>query len=259
MNNVNIIYLTSDCNLACEYCYESLENKEKIVPTKEQLKSDVDIVLEREKEGQVLLCLFGGEPTLEFESIKFVTDYALSKRENVIFNLSSNGWLFQSDSFIKKYKDLKAYKLGRMYLDISFDGVGNFRRKLKNGLDTTPYTIRVLKKLKEEGIRYRIRYTIHKGNIDYVQEDIPKIIEVFRPDRVITSTNYKELKDSSVLDKLNFDDVFRETKIPICDFTCDVCQKCTHREKYIYLQDGIVREKSHDVTNEVFNDFKEIK
>ena len=78
MNNVNIIYLTSDCNLACEYCYENLENKEKIVPTKEQLKNNVDIVLEREKEGQVLLCLFGGEPTLEFESIKFVTDYALS-------------------------------------------------------------------------------------------------------------------------------------------------------------------------------------
>ena len=71
--------------------------------------------------------------------------------------------------------------------------------------------------------------------------------------------DYKELKDSSVLDKLNFDDVFKETKIPICDFTCDVCQKCTHREKYIYLQDGIVREKSHDETNEVFKDFKEIK
>ena len=89
MNNVNIIYLTSDCNLACEYCYESLNNKEKVIPTKEQLKKNVDIVLEREKEGQVLFVLFGGEPTLEFESIKFVTEYALSKRENVIFNLSS--------------------------------------------------------------------------------------------------------------------------------------------------------------------------
>lgn len=259
MNNVNIIYLTSDCNLACEYCYENLENKEKIVPTKEQLKSDVDIVLEREKEGQVLLCLFGGEPTLEFESIKFVTDYALSKRENVIFNLSSNGWLFQSDSFIKKYKDLKAYKLGKLYLDISFDGVGNFRRKLKNGLDTTPYTIKVLKKLKEVGIRYRIRYTIHKGNIDYVQEDIPKIIETFKPDRVITSINFQELNDDTKLKQLDFGDVYKKTKVSVCEFTCELCQKCTHKEKYTYLQDGIIREKKHEETKELFTDFKEIK
>ena len=259
MNNVNIIYLTSDCNLACEYCYENLENKEKIVPTKEQLKRDVDIVLEREKEGQVLLCLFGGEPTLEFESIKFITDYTLSKRENVIFNLSSNGWLFQSDSFIKKYKDLKAYKLGRMYLDISFDGVGNFRRKLKNGLDTTPYTIRVLKKLKEEGIRYRIRYTIHKSNIDYVQEDIPKIIETFKPDRVITRINFQELNGNAKLNQINFDDIFKKTGVSVCEFSCKVCKRCTGKDGYTYLQDGIIREKKHDETKELFTDFKEIK
>lgn len=96
-SGVNVIYFTNKCNLACTYCYEDLANRPPQILSQEDIRNAVDAIIEREDpNSQTLIVLFGGEPTLEWENVCYLMEYAYSKKTNIRFNMTTNGIKFLS-------------------------------------------------------------------------------------------------------------------------------------------------------------------
>jgi len=265
-SSVNVIYFTNQCNLACTYCYQDLKDRPVQILSKEDIRNAVDEILEREPaDQQTLMVLFGGEPTLEWENVTYLMDYAYSKKKKIHFNMTTNGIKFLSEKFLKKVMDNFFYKKGMISTDVSFDGLGNDKRVFENGDPSTPSMIKIFKKLNKYGFKYRIRYTIQKSNIDFLYKDIKKIINTFRPIRLITSVDWEGLED---LDQVYLREVTKilrkdwesgEIKTPVCEMFCDMCNGCDSVKKSItyYSDEGNVGTVSNSQTQKKFDDFKD--
>jgi len=243
--NVNILYFTTKCNLDCTYCYEDLGNKEKKSTSLEDLKKQVDEIIATEPiDTQTLFVLFGGEPTLEWDNVKGVVDYAYSKKQNVFFNLETNGIKFLDQTFLDDYLDF--FKNKPHSLDISFDGIGNHLRQDHKGNDSTQQLLDVLHIFKElPWVNWRIRYTITKANFKDFASDVVKLGKSFGPRRIITSEDsdsftqadyYHINKQKTVLKHLWDTD---KLDIPICNIFCDNCTGCeSSKANKRYYKDG---------------------
>lgn len=93
-------FVTTKCNLCCRYCYNADErnsiNEQTI--SLEIAKSAIDWYFENQKSRHIRF--YGpGEPTLEFDKIKEITEYAKNHKkggENVTVEIQTNG-IFTSD------------------------------------------------------------------------------------------------------------------------------------------------------------------
>lgn len=265
-SGVNVIYFTNKCNLACTYCYEDLPGRPPQIMTKEQIESSVDAILARENpNNQTLIVLFGGEATLEWDNVCHCMEYAYSKKKNVHFNLTTNGIKYLSQKFINETKSNYFYKMGLMSIDVSFDGIGNGDRVFKDGSDSTSAMIQVLKNLIENNVRYRLRYTIQKKNIDNWYQDISKLMRTFKPERVITSVAWDTLsgEDEAKLEEgknlFRKDWVNKTIATPVCELFCDMCSGCGERKeiKTYYTDEGNVTTYGNYESAPPFHDFKE--
>lgn len=267
-SGVNVIYFTNRCNLACTYCYEDLKDRPAQILTKEQIMNSVDIILEREKpEEQTLFVLFGGEVTLEWENAKFMMDYAYSKKKNVHFNISTNGIKFKDELFIKEYKKLKYNLLNLTSIDISFDGIGNSERITHSGKDTTLQMLDIFKKLNAYKVDFRLRYTIHNLNINFLYQDLKFILEKIKPKRLITSVAWSKLSQNEINQLQEVKNVLRSEwqnnliTIPVCEMFCDMCNGCAvQKELKTYFSDeGNINTLKNNENAKVFGDFKQKK
>jgi sulfatase maturation enzyme AslB (radical SAM superfamily) len=267
-SGVNVIYFTNKCNLACTYCYEDLKDRPAQILTKEQIMNSVDIILEREKpEEQTLFVLFGGEVTLEWENAKFMMDYAYSKKKNVHFNISTNGIKFKDVEFIKEYKKLKYNLLNLTSIDISFDGIGNSERITHSGKDTTLQMLDIFKKLNAYKVDFRLRYTIHNLNINFLYQDLKSILEKIKPKRLITSVAWSKLSQNEIDQLQEVKNVLRSEwqnnliTIPVCEMFCDMCNGCSvQKELKTYFSDeGNINTLKNNENAKVFGDFKQKK
>ena len=264
-SGVNVIYFTNKCNLACTYCYEDLKDRPAQILTKEQIMNSVDIILEREKpEEQTLFVLFGGEVTLEWENAKFMMDYAYSKKKNVHFNISTNGIKFKDVEFIKEYKKLKYNLLNLTSIDISFDGIGNTERITHSGKDTTLQMLDIFKKLNAYKVEFRLRYTIHNLNVNFLYKDLKFILEKIKPKRLITSVAWTKLSDDEIKKLQAVKELLRHEwknnliTIPVCEMFCDMCNGCSvQKELKTYFSDeGNINTLKNNENAKSFSDFK---
>jgi sulfatase maturation enzyme AslB (radical SAM superfamily) len=237
-SGVNVLYFTNKCNLACTYCYEDLPGRPPQILTKEDIVNHVDAILAREDpKSQTLIVLFGGEPTLEWENVCFAMDYAFSKKRNVHFNMTTNGIKYLSQNFIDETMNNFFYKKGLLSIDVSFDGIGNKDRVFHNGMDSTKSMIEVFTNLVKNKFRYRMRYTIHKFNINYVYKDMTKLIKTFNPERMITSVAWDTLspkdieKLTEIKNQLRNDWINKAVSVPVCELFCDMCSGCGERKE----------------------------
>ena len=264
--NVNILYLTTDCNFDCSYCYEHLENKVKKKMTRPEIMKAVDDIIKSEpKDKQTLFVLFGGEATLAWDEAKFAMDYAMSKKKNVTFNLETNGYRFKSSKFIADYVNTAAFRSGKLTLDISFDGVGNEERKLKSGKSVTKDLLTIFRNLNTLKIPFRVRYTVHNKNIDFLIQDFEAIEKTFHPGRIIVSIAHgtlgdddeKKLKESKNIIIKNF--LNKTIKTPICDWACEYCSECTCKKEFnsYYNDEGNINKIRFTEPSGKFNHFKE--
>ena len=75
------ITLTQNCNLSCTYCYE--HNKSQKTLSFDIAKKIIDTELRNLHQNEILeFDLFGGEPFLEFELLKKITEYICEKKGN---------------------------------------------------------------------------------------------------------------------------------------------------------------------------------
>jgi uncharacterized protein len=264
---VNVIYFTNKCNLACTYCYEDLPGRPPQIMSKEDIEKSIDIVLARESDPnlQTLIILFGGEATLEWENVSHCMTYTYSKKKNVHFNLTTNGLRFLSQRFLDTVKQNYFYKMGLMSIDVSFDGIGNKDRVFHNGMDSTRTMLKVFSKLNENGIRFRIRYTIHALNINHLYEDMNRILKIFRPARLITSVAWDQMTENDIKTlenikiQLRDDWINKSISTPICELFCDMCNGCGERKqlKTYFTDEGNVTTYGNYENAPDFHDFKE--
>lgn len=264
---VNVIYFTNQCNLACTYCYEDLQGRPQQILSESDIESSIDTILARESDpnNQTLIVLFGGEATLEWEKVVHCMNYAFKKKKNIHFNLSTNGLRFLSQRFLNKVKDNYFYQMGFMSIDISFDGVGNKNRIFHNGMDSTKTMLKIFTKLNQNGVKYRIRYTIHALNVNYLYEDMTRIIKTFKPQRLITSVAWSELDDNGlkqldiIKNQLRADWINKSIAAPICELFCDMCNGCGERKdlKTYFTDEGNVTTYANYENAPEFHDFKD--
>jgi sulfatase maturation enzyme AslB (radical SAM superfamily) len=266
-SGVNVLYFTNKCNLACTYCYEDLPGRPPQIMTREEIRSSIDAIIARENpDNQTLIVLFGGEATLEWENVCYAMDYAYSKKNNVHFNLTTNGIKYLSQKFINETVDNIFYKKRMLSIDVSFDGIGNGDRVFHNGKDSTGSMLEVLSNLVKNNVRYRIRYTIQKNNIDHWYEDAHHIIKTFKPMRFITSIAWDTLDPKTDFDKLEAaklkfraDWVEKKLTVPVCEIFCDMCNGCGERKelKTYFTNEGNVTTYGNYENAPEFHDFKQ--
>jgi sulfatase maturation enzyme AslB (radical SAM superfamily) len=228
----NILYVTTKCNLDCDYCYERKKRNEENFTHKDATIEDVDKAYSNIDVNDSLV-LIGGEPFLNFS----VCEYALNKYFKYNFCLTTNGVILnrQFDKYYPKIKDVK-----NLHLQISYDGSGNSRRKFPNSsIDSTKDVLELLDKLSHHPIQgtISVSYTLHKLNVDKFTTDIITLIKSYKYlDNVI-------LNISNEVEKEQYEDHVLALRSLIygklcCFHYCSTCHFClgsisTHEKHYL--------------------------
>ena len=154
--------LTTKCNLNCKYCYSITQNEplsmKKDEPAKilsYYLRNDADVII---------VHFFGGEPTLEMETIKNTVDYLKSiKNKTIYLRISTNG-------FVKK-EDLDYLIDNNFLIAVSNDGLPHKKSMLakRKGGDIVENTIKYLVSRKA---LFNIRCTVTKDNLESLAESV---------------------------------------------------------------------------------------
>lgn len=230
----NILYLTNQCNIDCDYCYQKAERPIKYTALKRDIDNFFKELCEREPDKISTVVIFGGEPTLERDLIYYIFDKTDEITENTgkkfALSMTTNGLAFLCkdyyNNFITRTRTLK----NKFTLEISYDGIGHDRRTYKNGSSTRADVEKVL----ELFPRCAIRYTIHKFNYENALKDITSLC--LKHDKVVVNFYEKELEDFVNIKefkaelKRKFEYIFTRLKIPVCHLACRACLGCNYKE-----------------------------
>lgn len=256
-SNTNVLVLTTECNWDCEYCFQHSQDYKRYTLSKEQIKNNIDEIVEAEEDSYTSICLFGGEPFLFWDNLKYAIEYAEQAKDGMFFQINTNGSWFEKTEHCIEYAKLRAVKRNRIDLQISFDVSGNYRRTDKAGNDTTEKTFKILAKLNKFNIPFGISYTIHKANFNNVVSDIEFLCETFKLQKIYINFNTVELDEYGFTDTKHikvqdiqeyfiplfgekFKKLFTKYQVPICQMTCELCKRCIlDNNKIKYLSNDI--------------------
>lgn len=123
------LFLTHCCNLKCTYCYEIHKDNKKM--TFETAKKIIDYEFtHNDGYDEIEFDLFGGEPFLEFELIKKITEYIKSTTYNVPYIIFSttNGTLVHGEIQDWLKENINCYQCA-----LSLDGPKEFHDMNRTG------------------------------------------------------------------------------------------------------------------------------
>jgi len=244
LGNTNIIYMTTDCNIACDYCYQTedrAKNKTRKA-TKKQIDDFLYNLVKTEMNCTSTVVVFGGEPFLEAENIFYMYDKAeqITKETGKTYSFctDTNGIWFSKESNLKRYISTVRSMKNLVSLEVSYDGSSNLRRVDKTGKSTTPIVKKVLHRLKEENFKFHLRYTIHKETLKTFKQDIVQLSKFmsYHPDnRIVISLFDNEIEEVTGKQTKYYTQemypfikaVYSTYGVPICELVCNECNKCT--------------------------------
>lgn len=174
------IVLTNQCNLNCIYCYENHKTHKRI--DVQVVKDIVSQYLNCPEYNDVEIDFFGGEPLLEFDTIKSVCEWVWSKewRNKYIFFATTNGVLVHG-----KVKEWLRQHKNSFWLSLSLDGTReshNLNRS--NSFDKIDIPF-----FKECWPTQTVKMTISKETVEHIYENIVYIHSLGFD---ITGTNFAE-------------------------------------------------------------------
>ena len=178
--SLHMFVVTLRCNQKCIYCHASSVNKT------EKNKYDMDIETARKA---VDICLMspskslkieiqGGEPLLNFETVKFIIEYAsnhaLAKDKNIEFVVCSNLTMITEDT-------LKYLADNNVFISTSLDGpkdVHDFNRRYREGQGTYEDVVKSLEKARKyiSPTRISALMTTTKYSLSYSHEIIDEYV-----------------------------------------------------------------------------------
>ncbi len=259
----NVLFLTTKCNLKCDYCYEG-SRREKLDEQRDLMEEDIDIFLDeiavREKGVTSTLNIMGGEPYIRFDLLQYAVDRAFEMDHSFGVSVTTNGTQITGmDPF-----NIKQFVSKISTLEISWDGSGQDRRIFKTGVSSRPIVNGNLLMLKDNGIPFRISYTAHKDNYKNLLYDMIYIMEKYSPKEIKISFACQEFSDLGIdFMKVKNDFIpyaeylYMSYNIPICDLSCDECQACDKSNfignSYMSPTTGITYEEKR--TSKMFDTF----
>lgn len=233
LQKTNILYLNSNCNLKCEYCYQ-LADREKsrlVEPSESEIFDFINEIEKRESGKTSTVVLFGGEPMLNKSKFLRVLEIFNSRSHKYALSTTTNGLAFLDSKFFADYQQAIAALKHPFSLEISYDGVGHSRRVYPSGKSSKNDVEKVLELFNPKDIS--IRYTIHKGNYNCAIHDI---IRLQKYKKIIVNFYESELDD--YIDIKAFKErliriteyLFTKFKTPVCYLNCEVCRGCNFAE-----------------------------
>lgn len=165
--------VTSSCNYKCEYCFVETRFKssqQDIYMTKEIAQKGIQLV--KKNTDKIKIIFYGGEPFLNFEVIKFISEEAKRCDLKTKYSIISNGSII-NDKIIEFLKE------NDVSLSISLDGLkesNDKARKFHNNKGTFDRIEKTLKILKDNDVKFGISCTVSPYNMDS-PEEILQILE----------------------------------------------------------------------------------
>lgn len=159
------LLIETSCNLACSYCYVSANDfDKKKMPPELAIKMLSNIL----KDGDIpYVQFFGGEPTINPETIIAVSEYLYKRFKNPFMYITTNGCM--PEEFLDK---LLKYNI---YFFISMDGLEeehNLKRHFKNGRGSFDLALKTVRKVVKNGNRLKLRMTVTPESLVNLKESV---------------------------------------------------------------------------------------
>lgn len=166
------LILTEGCNLGCTYCFEKNMLGYKMMPL-DVARAAVDLLFDYSQNERLLyITHFGGEPTLNFPAIKYVTEYAEHKAsllgKSIDFNTTSNGVLL-TEAMVDYFAKHKIKVL------LSIDGLESTHNRFridKFGKGTFEQVMKGFKILKRKQPWIGVKMTVMPPNVPNLFDDV---------------------------------------------------------------------------------------
>lgn len=198
--NKCVILLTQQCNLACKYCYAK-NSRSNQMATKENIKAIIDrIINNRTKDSKTFSFIGGGEPTFDWELLKWSIEYIRlnQKHENVVISITTNGTLLSEERIVW----LKQKKVG---IGLSYDilpEIQNSQRPFNNGEGTFDRIHQTILLLHKHKMYFRIRTTISNEAVELM----PQMVEFIKNNYpYITHLQLEPVQDSKQNNRSYYD------------------------------------------------------
>ena len=228
---VNVIYLTTACNLRCTYCYEqnSRGQQKKLLPV--HIDQFLDEIMAREAGMVSTVVIMGGEPFLAYPLLCYALKKMCEADHNWGVTITTNGTVTQEYYSVMQWYN--HHDNLSFTVEVSYDVTGQDSRIYHNGISSRKKVESFLNELLIAGVPFAISYTIHKGNYKNLLKDMVLLCEKYNPTKISLSPFCSEL-DKLTGDYKKFMSDFipyaeyitEKYKIPICDSSCRVCGKC---------------------------------
>ena len=176
------LHIAHDCNLRCKYCFASTGdyNEGRMLMSLETGKKAMDFLIEKSGDRKFLeVDFFGGEPTLNFDVVKQIVEYARSREaesgKKFRFTITTNGVLLTDDmiDFINREMNNVVLSIdGRKEVNdrlrVRADGSGSY--------DTILPKFKKLVELRDKNKDWYVRGTYTKYNLDF-SNDVMHLFE----------------------------------------------------------------------------------
>ncbi len=161
------IYLTTECNFKCKYCYEQFE--EKMYLTKEDAKKIIDFIMDYTSEN-ITIVFMGGEPLLFKETIYYIINYINTNytERKVKYNMTTNASLIDDNV-------IEVIKKEDFELRVSIDGDRYshlLNRNSKNGKEYYDTIINNIEKIRFNNIPFAVRMTVTHNTLSNIYQNV---------------------------------------------------------------------------------------
>jgi uncharacterized protein len=175
--------LTHDCQLDCEYCYAGPKIPKKM--SMETARKAIDLGLAETlalaknnplREKKMQLGFFGGEPLLEWETLKAATEYCEKNAANSKIELLKT---LTTNAINLDKKKIEYLKKHRFHLGLSIDGdqeTHDILRKFKNGKKSHKAAAKTLKHFQGPDAGAEVVFVLDPKNIDRVAKGVEWLI-----------------------------------------------------------------------------------
>lgn len=164
------IWVTTDCNLRCTYCYEG-QNKKQTYIDRNVADKIIDFIVDQEKSDteELSIDFHGGEPFLNFRILEYFVDNLNSRlNKKIYYGLTTNAIIMNED--IIKFLEEKIDDI-----TVSLDGTSkthNTTRCFLNGEGSYDIAMNNSLKILKISNNLRVRMTITAKTVQSLSEDV---------------------------------------------------------------------------------------
>ncbi len=170
------LYLTPKCNLKCIYCFDACKKQIRDMNPETAIRYLRKILKNNNfynGEGKLNIHFFGGEPTLNFKTIKAVVGFLENENIEVSYWINTNG--------ITSEENIKWMVLKNFKFDIDCDGppeIQDMQRPFKKGKGKSSFFIeRLIKILVVNNAKIRTKVVVTNKNVEKMSEIVEYLVK----------------------------------------------------------------------------------